>query len=335
MSLGRMRWRTPRSALVVVIVGSVVALQLNQASPEQPVADAVVVSADGDLDLRNSSDGQPVLSAAGLGPGDTAAGQVTVSNAGMGSGQFSVKRQALSDSPGAGGGALSERLQLVVRDVTVSTSPTTVYSGALGAMSERGLGTLGPGEARVYHFAASFPEGGSADNAYEGAAASVAYKWTVSSSSVVPPVDPPVTPPVNPPAGPATPPGGGPGGPSNGGSLPTFVQSRLRLTLKVPKAQKIKRKTLAVRVKCTQSCRISASGRIGVKRVKKPMGKTRVARKSGKPGRWVTIKLKLSKKTLAKMAVAQSRRKTMTLKVTVNATAKGSRAKAAKTGRIR
>lgn len=330
MSRGRMRRRTSRSAVVVALVGTVVALSLGDTHSQPPVAEAVVVAADGDLDLRNSLDGLPILSASGLGPGDTASGQVTVTNAGTGSGQFSLKRQSLSDTPGAGGGALSDRLQLVVSDVTVPASPTIVYSGALGAMPEKALGTLGPGQVRVYRFEASFPDGGTPDNAYTGAAASVGYKWIVSSSSGQPPVNPP----ANPPAGPKTPPSGG--GSSNGGALPNLVQSQLRMAIKLAKQQPVRRKKLTLKVRCTQTCKISASGRIAAKGMKKALGKTKVARKSGRPGRWVTINLKLSKKTLAKMALAKDQGKKMTLKVTVKATgAKGAKATAAKAGRIR
>ena len=331
MTHGRMRWRTPRSAAVVALVGAVMVLALGSVESESPVADAVVVAADGDLDLQSSKDGVPILSASGLGPGDTASGQVTVTNAGTGSGQFSLKRENLSDSPGVGGSALSERLQLVVNDLTAPGSPTTVYSGALGTMPEKALGTLGPGQARTYKFEASFPEGGSADNAYAGAAANVGYKWTVSSSSSEPPVDPP---------------GGGPDGnggsgsgntgePSDGGTLPSSTQS-LRIAVKLARKQRVKRKRLLVKVRCTEACKLSARGRIAAKRVKKPLGKTTLARKSGRAGRWVKIKLKLSNKTLAKIARAKAQRRKVTVKITVNAlTAAGSKAKAAKSGRIR
>ena len=324
MSRGRMRWRTPQSAIVVAVVGGVVALQLGHARPEPPVADAVVVAADGDLDLQSSIDGMPILSASGLGPGDTASGQVTVTNAGTGSGQFSLKRQALSDSPGEGGGALSERLQLVVSDVTVPVSPATVYTGTVGAMPEKALGTLGPGQVRIYRFEASFPEGGSADNDYAGAAASVGYRWTAASDSTP---EPPVTAPTT-------------GGSKPGGKVPGpgFVQPRLKLKLAIKKAQRIKKKkkTLAVRVRCTQACAITARGQVRIKKVKKPLGKTAAARQKGKPGRWVTLKLKLSKKMLAKVNRALSARKKITVKVTVSAkTTKGANAKTVESVRVR
>jgi len=158
--------------MVVALVGGVLALQLGQASPDETprVADAAVVSADGDLDLRNSVDGSPILNASNLAPGDSASGQVIVTNAGAGSGAFTLKRQTLTDTPGAGGGALSDRLQLVVSDVTLPATPVTVYSGPLGSMPERGLGTLGPGQVRIYRFEANLPEGGTSDDAYAGAA---------------------------------------------------------------------------------------------------------------------------------------------------------------------
>ena len=326
MSLGRMRGRTPRSAVVVAIVGSVVALQPGPARPTPPVVDAVVVDADGDLDLQNSLGNAPVLSASGLGPGDSATGQVTVTNLGTGSGAFSLKRQTLTDSPGPGGGNLSERLQLAVDDVTNPLSPTTVYTGALGAMPEKALGTMGPGQVRIYRFNASFPEGGSADNAYAGAATSVGYKWTVASDSTP---EPPVTPPTTGGSGPGSKPGGKVPGPG-------FVQPRLKLKLAIKKTPWIKKKTLAVRVRCTHACAITARAHVGIKKAKKPLGKTSAARKKGKPGRWVTLQLKLSKRTLAKVKWAVAARKKMVVKVTVSAKmAKGATAKTVKIVRVR
>lgn len=331
MSRGRMRWRTSRSAVVVAIVGSVVALQPGAARPAPPVVDAVVVDADGDLDLQNSLGNAPVLSASGLGPGDSATGHVTVTNLGTGSGAFSLKRQTLTDNPGPGGGNFSERLQLAVHDVTNPLSPATVYTGALGAMPEKALGTMGPGQVRIYRFNASFPEDGSADNAYAGAATSVGYKWTVASGSTP---EPP----------------GNPGGSNPGGSRPTapggtvpgpgFVQPRLKLKVAIKKAIKtaplLKKRKLAVRVRCTHACAITARAHVGIKKAKKPLGKTSAARKKGKPGRWVTLKLKLSKRTLAKVKRALGARKKMIVKVTVSAkTAKGATAKTVKIVRVR
>ncbi len=329
MTRGRMRWRVPRSAGVVALVGAALVLALGEARSDPPVADAVVVAADGDLDLQNSREGLPILSAAGLGPGDTASGQVTVTNAGTGSGQFSLKRHILTDTPGAGGGALSERLQLVVRDVTSPASPTTVYSGALGAMPEKPLGTLGPGQVRTYRFDASFPEGGTTDNAYAGAAASVGYRWTVSNLG-----EPPVEPPVDPPPDPVTPPVSG--GEPPGTEDPPASTSPLQVAVKLAKQQRVKRKTLLVKVRCTEACRISAAGRIAAKGIRKPLAKTKRALKPGAAGQWVKIKLKLSKPTLAKIALAKAQRRKVSVKVKVNArTAAGSTAKAAKSGRIR
>ncbi|MEK6230129.1 MAG: hypothetical protein AABM31_12500 [Actinomycetota bacterium] len=322
-----MRWRTPRSAVVVAIVGSVVALQLGDARPAPPVAESVVVAADGDLDLQNSLGDAPVLSASGLGPGDSATGQVTVTNLGTGSGALSLERQTLTDTPGAGGGNLSERLQLVVHDVTNALSPTTVYTGALGAMPEKELGPMGPGQVRIYRFDASFPEGGSADNAYAGAATSVGYRWTVASGSTP---EPP----------------GNPGGSKPGGSKPTtpggtvpgpgFVRPGLKLKVAIKKAPLLKKKTLTVRVRCTHACAITARAHVGIKKAKKPLGKTSAVRKEGKPGRWVTLELKLSKRTLAKVKWAVAARKKMVVKVTVTAkTATGAKAKTVKSISLR
>lgn len=53
---------------------------------------------------------------------------------------------------------------------TLPATPVTVYSGPLGSMPERGLGTLGPGQVRIYRFEANLPEGGTSDDAYAGAA---------------------------------------------------------------------------------------------------------------------------------------------------------------------
>ena len=329
--------RVPRSALVVALVGGVLALQIGQAGPQDTprVADAAVVAANGDLDLQSSLDGSPILTASNLAPGDSASGQVTVANAGAGSGAFTLNRHTLTDTPGAGGGALSARLQLEVIDVTSPASPVAVYSGPLGSMPQRGLGTLLPGQQRTYRFEANLPEGGTADDAYAGAAASVTYRWTVSSDSG--PVDPPVDPP-------GPPGGGGPGG--NGGPRPTvpggtvpgpgFVQPGLRLGVGMRKKQRLRGRTVRVQVLCSQSCRFISRAGIRVKGAKNALGRSRWLRMRGQPGRSVTVKLRVSKRTLVRARAAMAKRKRVVVRVKLRArnTATGTRVVTLKTGRV-
>jgi hypothetical protein len=103
---------------------------------------------------------------------------VTIGNGGDISGAFTLAKAGVQDSS-PNGGVLSQQLDLLVQDVTSGT-PTTVYSGKLGAMPDQALGTFAAGSTRTYQFTVTVPDLG---NTFQGASTSVTYNWSASSSS--------------------------------------------------------------------------------------------------------------------------------------------------------
>lgn len=136
----------------------------------------------GVLTHSNSKDGSAILTATKMKPGQSVNGNVIITNTGDIPGTFSLNKSALSDTPGANGGALSGKLDLLIEDIT--GAPTTVYSGKLDVMGNQALGSFAVSEARTYKFTVTFPDGGApgsdttGDNAYQGSSMSVQYDWT-------------------------------------------------------------------------------------------------------------------------------------------------------------
>lgn len=190
----------------LALAGATAATAALVAPGEDDGARAQVLAAAGDFELTNSEDGQPIFSAAGIGPGDSASGTVRIGASGSAVAELVLSRHDLIDTPGPGGGALSSSLALRVTDV--SASPELVYAGPLATMPPQPLGQLAPGDSRTYEFVATLPEGGPASdqNDLQGAALSVAYGWTASEAAdpPAPPGDapPPPAPPTLAPAPP-------------------------------------------------------------------------------------------------------------------------------------
>jgi hypothetical protein len=146
----------------------------------------------GSLTLSNDKEAAAVLSLGGMRPGDSVTDTVTLGNTGTLDGDLSLATSNLVDTPGSGGGALSGKLDLRIRDVTVPASPVVVYNGKIGALTPVALGTLAAGAARVYEFRVFFPDvAPGAENAYQGSAVSVQFDWSAFNGGAD--VDPPET----------------------------------------------------------------------------------------------------------------------------------------------
>ena len=164
-------------ALAATMVG------VSAADPARQGAVARPADAGGSLHLTNSSEATALLDASNLAPGDAVRGTAKIANSGDASGRFWLSTASLSDSPGAGGGALSRRLELKVKDVTRPASTVTLYRGSVGSMPTLSLGQLSPGASRTYRLTVRFRDGGtpasatSDDNAYQGSSLEVAYVW--------------------------------------------------------------------------------------------------------------------------------------------------------------
>jgi hypothetical protein len=249
----RRRFPVAAALTLAALVLAVVVAAAERGGPDRRTR---LVAATGSLSLT-SSPGGAIFSADDIAPGDVTHGTATVSNTGTLWGSLRLSAHDLVDAPGPGGGVLSGRLHVTVRDVTAA--PTTVYSGSLAAMPERALGLIGPGQARSYAFAASLPEGGTpasattGDNAFAGASTSVRYQWSATEAA--------------PPKPGAAPPGSGAAPPR---SRDRDTSPPL-LRLWVPRRQPLlRRRRVVVRVRCTEACRLDlyawAKNRRGVKR---------------------------------------------------------------------
>jgi spore coat-associated protein N len=164
--------------LALVVVAICLVILSSSSTPAR--AELQLASSPGDsLTLSNDKEGAAILSLGGMRPGDSVTDTVTLGNTGTVPGDLSLSTSNLLDTPGAGGGALSGELDLVIRDVTNLGSPLTVYSGKIDALTPVTLGTLAAGASRVYEFRVSFPDAGAgAENAFQGSAVSVQFDWT-------------------------------------------------------------------------------------------------------------------------------------------------------------
>ena len=164
------------------------------AATSRPAAAEIELTAGGGgaLTISNSKEASAILSLAGMRPGESVQGTVTIGNTGTVAGDLSLSTSNLVDLPGAGGGALSGELDLVVADVTDAASPVTVYTGKVAALTPAALGTLAAGDSRTYEFRVLFPDAGpGAENAYQGSSMSVQFDWTATNDDSD--VDPPET----------------------------------------------------------------------------------------------------------------------------------------------
>lgn len=195
-------------ALALNAVLGVIALGLAFAPPGEGAPNLRLASASGSLSLSNSKEGTAIFRAAAMRPGEEASGSVTITNTGTVNAALSLAPEAAADTPGAGGGRLAGKLEMLVIDVTVVNDPVTVYAGTVAQMPATNVGSLEPGAHRTYLFVASLARGGAADNAYQGATLTTGFRW--SATGIATPTASPTptpTPTATPAPAPATPPG--------------------------------------------------------------------------------------------------------------------------------
>lgn len=162
----------------LALTGAAAAIALGAARQGETRQGPLVTGAAGSFNLVNSRAGMPVFTAANIAPGDGARGTIEIANDSSEAVDLKLSRESLADVPGAGGGVLSQRLALRIEQIRPATP---VYQGLLATMPPLALGPLAPGGSRAFEFVATLPEGGAsaaAENAVQGASASVAYAWT-------------------------------------------------------------------------------------------------------------------------------------------------------------
>jgi hypothetical protein len=224
----------------------------------------------GAVHLVNSREGTAVLGAQRLRPGDEVSGTVRIGNDGALAGRLVLRRGAVSDTPGVGGGRLSDALQLSIFDITNPAAPTTLYAGPLTAFSEVAAGTVARGGDRQFRLAARLAPPAGDDNRFQNATTSLGLEWgatpvPAAATPTRPPVTPkpPVTVKPKPPTAPAPPAPAVPLADALG--LPratTCVRSRtLRFKLRTPNGARLRSATVAVNRK------VKVKGRKALKRI--------------------------------------------------------------------
>lgn len=257
---------------VLIALAALAAAALAQVG-SAPAARSTVVAATGSFEVTNSDDGQPLFAASNIAPGDSTSGTVTIEDSGSEAAAVTLHRGDLLDTPGLGGGLLSERLRLSIVDVSAPAAPRTLYDGPLASMPDQEVGTLEPGEARTFEFTATLPEAGAASfqNAVQGASTTVAYAWIAEEAGE-----------GEEPAGgekggeaPGTSPGTGggagqggtgKGGDGAGGGNPSeggVAGQDGVLDLTVSKVRRaLRRGRLVVWTRCDRACRVTVRGRV-------------------------------------------------------------------------
>jgi spore coat-associated protein N len=105
----------------------------------------------GTLQITNSRDGQAVLTATDIRPGETRQGTCTITNSGPVAFSLQVLNAGVADS---GTPPLSGALTLTIADAATGAQ---LWTGAWNTFSSISLGTFAPGQAQDYSFSLTFP----------------------------------------------------------------------------------------------------------------------------------------------------------------------------------
>ena len=132
----------------------------------------------GRVRIKNSLGGDALVGMQGMLPGDITTGTVRIGNASKVRARFYLGLSKLIETPGSGGGRLSYRLVLTVKQLSTRHRPILIYTGPLRQMPMLKLGKFRPRESRTYRFSVLFPEGGPVlDDSYEQASTSLEFDW--------------------------------------------------------------------------------------------------------------------------------------------------------------
>jgi hypothetical protein len=153
-----------------------------------PGAPAAVFSAQGDVEMDNERDGEPIMVARKMIPGEPRVGAVQITNLGD-PGRYSLRKTDLTGVPGPNGGRLEKVLRLRVRRVCPRCPERypLEYGGAIKNMPQLALGRWYGSERRRYRFRVRLPDGGpppaptTGDNRYQGSRAKVRFIWRVTA----------------------------------------------------------------------------------------------------------------------------------------------------------
>jgi hypothetical protein len=161
----------------IVVVASGAVFGSSSANPSNEFSAGI-------LKQSNSKQGDAILTADRMVPGQVETGDVTIRNTGDVKGQFTLKGGTPTDTPGPNGGKLSSVLRIKVTEGRTTVVPEQSFARAIS----KGLGTFAPDERHTYRFTVTFPDTGTpgsgqgGDNAFQGSKAVNTYTWIATSS---------------------------------------------------------------------------------------------------------------------------------------------------------
>jgi hypothetical protein len=142
--------------------------------PREPSLRAT--AATGSVKLTDSRGGGAIVSAAHMDPGDSVTGTVTISNGGDAPAALRLSKSQLLDTPGLGGGRLSEALFLAVDDLTAGRR---VYDGPLASMLPLPVAPIPAGGGHSFRFTVRLPQIRGA--LYQVAFTTVRFDWSATA----------------------------------------------------------------------------------------------------------------------------------------------------------
>lgn len=150
------------------------------------VTPVLTASARGNLRVSATHDGQPVIVAQDLVPGARRGANIRLRNRGARPVKLALVRRRLADSPGPGGGVLSDRVRVKLKRYVRRHGrlrKKKVFQRRVARMPRRPLGRLNAHRSRRFRLSLRMPDGGTpsgprlGDNAYQGSAMSVDFVW--------------------------------------------------------------------------------------------------------------------------------------------------------------
>jgi spore coat-associated protein N len=131
----------------------------------------------GELSMFNSRDGQFIVQADNMKPGDSASGDVTVSNDGSIGFTLQLQQEDVQDS----GAGLASQLHLLVVDAADDT--VVIHDGPFDGLGDVAIAgpdgaVWGVDDERAFTFTVTFPDG--SGNEYMNQTASSAFRWVAT-----------------------------------------------------------------------------------------------------------------------------------------------------------
>ena len=103
----------------------------------------------------NDRNGQVMLQATGMEPGESSVGTMTLTGTGTLAGAYTLAPASLTNVPATP--PLSGTLNLTIEDTT--GAPVTLYDDVVADLGEEELGVIAPGETRSYRLTLEYPDG--------------------------------------------------------------------------------------------------------------------------------------------------------------------------------